>query len=883
MSNEELVLKLIMDESGFTSGLQGAIKKLGEFDGKVDNSSQKGGRSLGNIWTSFVGNFLASGASKIISSGIGMITSSIDSAINRVDTLNNSTRVFENMGFGIGEVESTMESLKKSINGLPTPLDGAIKGLQLIASSTNDLSKSEEIFSALNNGILGFGGSAEMVDNAIIQLSQAFSNGKVDAQTWNSMINSGMGPALNALAKQMGITTGAFKEGLSDGSISVESFQDSLIKLNKEGGGGLKSLEQIAQDSTAGIKTGLANMKTAVTRGIANVITGLDEGLQSAGFGSISEIIAEKGAQFESMLNKVADAIPGILKGAKELYDTLEPYAPLFVGLIAGLTTLTAVLKIQSTINAVSEAFKKWKTVTEGVTIAQKILNSTILSNPIALIITAIVALTAGFIYLWKTNEDFRDAVKQIWSNITDFISKAAEKVVEMWNKTMEFFGNMWDGVKEGFTKAGEWMQEAPGKAADAIKNKWDGVKTFFSKLWEDVKAKAVSVWESIINPIQRTFDKIYTIVEPIITSVMNIFDDLKTYLEVLWTNLSNIASNVWTIIKNVILAPVLFVTSLITGGWEEAKNNMIGVWNNIASAGGEIWESIKNIIVGWWAFISDSAIQYFNGMKDTIINVWNVVKQGTVNAWTSLKQWLSDTWTSIKQFASDTWDGLKAKTKQTWIDIKQGVVDGWTGIKSFFVDTVTGMITRAQTAWDDLKSGVSKAIEKVKETFNKLKEINLFDIGKNIIQGLVDGIGEKIGAIGNKIKDIATTIKDGIKGELEIFSPSRWMKRMIGKNIPLGVVEGIEDEQPTLDDAVKKMADLPTDLPVIDLKNKSNAQSNDEVATTNSNDVYNVTLQTFGDLPEAQMMALAKQFVKYIKEVKDREDAPTGGVFGGI
>ena len=73
-----------------------------------------------------------------------------------------------------------------------------------------------------------------------------------------------------------------------------------LIKLNK-GGGGLKSLEQIAKDSTAGIKTGLANMKTAIVRGVANVVTKIDEGLKVQVLEGISEIIADKGAKWKQL------------------------------------------------------------------------------------------------------------------------------------------------------------------------------------------------------------------------------------------------------------------------------------------------------------------------------------------------------------------------------------------------------------------------------------------------------------------------------------------------------------------------------------------------------------------------------------------------------
>ena len=49
------------------------------------------------------------------------------------------------------------------------------------------------------------------------------------------------------------------------------------------------------------------------------------------------------------------------------------------------------------------------------------------------------------------------------------------------------------------------------------------------------------------------------------------------------------------------------------------------------------------------------------------------------------------------------------------------------------------------------------------------------------------------------------------------------------------------------------------------------------------SGDIFNITLQALGELTDFQLMDMAKKLVKFIKELKDREDAPKGGVLGGI
>lgn len=935
MGNEDLVLKMILDESGFTAGMNSAVKKLGDFDGQVSKTGDKGGRSLGSIWTTFVGSFLASGATKIITTGFGMIQSSISGAISRVDTLNNSNRVFENMGFNAQDTAKTMDALKESINGLPTPLDSAVSNVQLLASSTKDLGKSEQVFSALNNGILGFGGSAGDVDNVVMQLSKSFSAGKIQGEAFNSMLAGKMGPVLNALADQMGITMGELQEGLSKGEISVEQFQNALIDLNKNGGGGLASLEQIAKDATGGIETSFQNMKTAITRGVANIIEAFDEALGEAGFGGISEILGSIGAAFEKGLTKFAEQLPAIISGFQKLADTIKVLAPILVPMATAFGAFMIQLK---GIPAMIKTFNNLKTAIVGVGNSLKIMGAIAAANPIVLLVGAIVGAIAVFGYFMATNEEFRTNVISVWNSVKDtvigalqaikqwgidtwdsmkqFAKNAVDGVKSAWSGTKQWFSDIWKGIKDGAKGAWDSTVQAGKDAVTGVKNVWQGIQDWFANLWNGVKETVTSIVGSLSDAIMSRFGML-------IYGIRNAFIHMSFFLSTLWENLVEIGRNIFTILKNVILAPVLLVTSMITGGWEETKVNMIAVWNNIKDSAGNIWNSIKAIFDSFlvntkmaflniwngikdavsyiWTTMKTIAMDTFNSVvaffvdtwtniKQTTIDTWNNIKESVANTWNSMEQGAIDTFNALKDFLSNLWQSTKDTTVQMWSDTKQAVVDTWDAMKQSVVNIADNMVQGAQKAWENLKQGVSDAVNRVKETFNDLRNVDLFEIGKNIIQGLVDGLASMYNAVKDTITGIADTIKGGIKSALNINSPSRWMRDMIGKNIVLGVVKGIEEEKDTLDNAVNKMTDLPTDIPMVQVNHRGDRYADGpQVATAttssqqSSGDTYHIHLQAMGEPSEAQMMSWAKTIVKYINEVKERDYAPKGGAFGGI
>lgn len=97
--------------------------------------------------------------------------------------------------------------------------------------------------------------------------------------------------------------------------------------------------------------------------------------------------------------------------------------------------------------------------------------------------------------------------------------------------------------------------------------------------------------------------------------------------------------------------------------------------------------------------------------------------------------------------------------------------------------------------------------IEMGADIVDSLRNIDWLDLGKNIILGIVNGIKSLASAIGDALMNIVKGAWNSVKKFFGIKSPSRLMRDTIGKFIPLGMAEGIEDEADSVYDAMDKLS----------------------------------------------------------------------------
>lgn len=228
-------------------------------------------------------------------------------------------------------------------------------------------------------------------------------------------------------------------------------------------------------------------------------------------------------------------------------------------------------------------------------------------------------------------------------------------------------------------------------------------------------------------------------------------------------------------------------------------------------------WESVKSIftsgvtiVQNLWRLFGDNIVSYAKSAFDNIMQVLGgafTFIQGIFNVFAGL---LSGDW---GQF----WEGIKQVVSGAW-DVIKGLIDAaWNAIKFAFSNAGVVLGKVFQGIWDGLKAGASAGIAGIISiviglpgaivgALGNLGKL-LVQAGKDLIQGLIDGITSMVGKLGDKLGDIAGGAVSTVKGVLGINSPSR-VFREIGVDTVDGMLLGLESGRSSVQSAFAGLAD---------------------------------------------------------------------------
>lgn len=284
MTVEELQIVISAQTKSAKSELNSVKNEVTSLKNHVDKVTG----SIGNSFKSIRNIVAGLGIASLIKS---TILGNVDAAIKRVDTLSNYSRVMSNLGVGSVQANASVQKLSNKLIGLPTTLNDASGAVQRFTSVNSNISRSTDMFLALNNAILAGGASSEIQKSALEQLSQSYAKGKPDMFEWRSAMTA-MPAQMKQVAEAMGfVNASALGEALRNGTVSMDQFMDTIMKLNTQGINGYQSFEEQARNATGGIATSIANMRTAIVRCMSDVMNTIGQSNIAGFFTNIAKAI----------------------------------------------------------------------------------------------------------------------------------------------------------------------------------------------------------------------------------------------------------------------------------------------------------------------------------------------------------------------------------------------------------------------------------------------------------------------------------------------------------------------------------------------------------------------------------------------------------------
>lgn len=846
-------------------GVGKAIEKA--FGDASKTTGSKTGQSIGQGlsvgFASKVGA-VAGITSNVFSKVASVVTSSLGSAVDRADQMNNFPKVMKNLGYSATDAAASIKKISDALDGLPTTSSAMTGMVQQLAPLTSNLDEATDIALAFNNAMLAGGASTMEQENALTQYTQMLSAGKVDMQAWRS-IQAAMPGQLNQVAEAMlgaGKNSNDLYEAMKNGSISFDDFNKKVMELNQNGFGKYASFAQQAKDATQGIGTAMENVQNRVAKAVQKVIdavgveniAGAINGFSSQ-FGKIGDAAAGMVTGVKGWFGKAAQAAQPLVSIWQSDFGQLGTYlkglsanAQAFGGSLLDVVTNGGGLQnfLTGLNNIISPLVNWWIALTRNVSIFIGTLSDS----------GGVQAFLASLSELWKgltqLGQGLADAVTGflavgqnggVAASIGQLVGdafNAAAPFVEKLASTLQSLGDWAIGNGDAIRTiiAGIAGGFAAFKTASLISAAVTALKSF------DAAAKIAAAGQWVLNAAMNAnpIVLVVTAIAALVSALVWFFTQTETGRKA-WAAFTSFLSSAWQSVVSFVTGLGQNIANFFTQTIPNAIQSVIQWFQQLPSAIGTALSNLITSIGTWAVSFGQSALQagqqfltnlgtflmqlpgnIWNWLTSTVASVASWAAQMGANALSAGSQFLSNVGTFISQLPSNVGSWLSGAISAAASFVGQ-MASNAVNAGSRFLSSIgsyisqvpgrigaglSGAISAVGSFASSMASGALRAGQQfLSNLVNTLASIpgRMVSIGSQIVQGIINGITGSIGQVGSAILGGVKDAIADVKNMLGIHSPSRLFRDQIGRNIGLGLAQGISNSQAAVMASMNDMA----------------------------------------------------------------------------
>ncbi|MDB6894078.1 tape measure protein [Bifidobacterium longum] len=672
---------------------------------------------------------------------------------------------------GFGKYASFAQQAKDATQGIGTAMENVKNRVAKAVQKVIEAVGVENIAGAINGFSSQFGKVGDAAASMVTGVKGWFGKAAQAAQPLVSIWKSDFG--------QLGM----YLKGLA---ANAQAFGGSLLDVVTNGGGlqnfltGLNNIISplvnwwIALTRNVSIFIGTLSDSGGVQAFLASLselwkgLTQLGQGLSDAVTGFLA--VGQNGGVAASIGQLVGDAFNAAAPFVEKLASTLQSLGDWAIGngdairtIIAGIAGGFAAFKTASLISAAVTALKSFDAAAKIAAAGQWVLNAAMNANPIVLVVTAIAALVSALVWFFTQTETGRKA----WAAFTSFLSSAWQSVVSFVTGLGQNIANFFtQTIPNAIQSVIQWFQQLPSAIGTALSNLITSIGTW-----------AVSFGQSALQAGQQ-----------FVSNIANF--------------LTNLPATIAYWLAYGITFVVLWAAQLGSQAISAGQQFLTNLGTFLMQLPGNIWNWLTSTVASVASWAAQMGANALSAGSQFLSNVGTFISQLPSNVGSWLSGAISAAASFVGQMASNAVNAGSRFLSSIGSYISQ--VPGRIGAG------LSGAISAVGSFASSMASGALRAGQQfLSNLVNTLASIpgRMVSIGSQIVQGIINGITGSIGQVGSAILGGVKDAIANVKNMLGIHSPSRLFRDQIGRNIGLGLAQGISNSQAAVMASMNDMA----------------------------------------------------------------------------